>query len=98
MILDFSAAWCGACHELEENTFTDPAVINFIKQNNVTLLKVDATETTPEVNRLSQKFKVMGLPTLHFYGPSGHIANDLTLTGYEAPDAFLKRINQMLAR
>lgn len=98
IIVDFSADWCGACHELDEKTYTDDDVKEFAEQNKFTLLKVDATQSTPEITELSRKHGVVGLPTILFYGSSGNALSDLTLTGFEEPTKFLARMREAVGR
>ncbi len=91
VILDFSADWCAACKELERDTFPD-AQVRELSQKFV-LLEFDATNESAELNRLKQKFTIVGLPTLVFYDVHGNRRDqDLRLTGFENPAAFLKRM------
>jgi len=63
LLVDFFADWCAACKELDESTFSDPAVRQTVVDRFVPL-KVDATEETEEVSRLEEKYGVPGLPTV----------------------------------
>jgi thiol:disulfide interchange protein DsbD len=63
LLVDFFADWCAACKELDESTFSDPAVRQTVLDRFVPL-KVDATEETDEVTRLEEKYGVPGLPTV----------------------------------
>ena len=94
VIIDFFADWCAACLELEHETFTDPRVQHL--SNRFLLLKVDATQESKDLDRLIERFQVVGLPTLIFYDERGHIRDDLTLTGFESADQFLDRMNSLL--
>ncbi|MBK9041369.1 MAG: sulfite exporter TauE/SafE family protein [Bdellovibrionales bacterium] len=90
VIIDFYADWCVACKELETRTFSDPRVIQKIK--NFLPLRFDATHTSEEFESLRQKFNILGLPTIVIYDGKEWRA-DLTLTGFEDANAFLKRLN-----
>lgn len=93
IIIDFSAEWCGACKELERYTFVNPEIIQ--NTNKFTLLRVDATEESEALNQLKKQYQVVGLPTMIFIDKKGQIHNDLTLTGFEEADGFLKRIQAL---
>lgn len=93
-IIDFSAEWCVACKELEQYTFPDPEVRKLGDQ--FVLMKFDATEDSPQLEALRERYQVLGLPTLIFVDRSGEIRKELTLTGFEKADAFAKRMRQVL--
>ncbi|MNT57817.1 Thiol:disulfide interchange protein DsbD precursor [compost metagenome] len=92
MIIDFWAEWCAACHELEEHTFTDPRVRAMAE--NFVLLKFDATSENAELKVLKKKYNIQGLPTVIFVNPHGVWIDALTLTQFEKPDAFIKRMEK----
>jgi thiol:disulfide interchange protein DsbD len=96
VIIDFYADWCAACKELERYTFIDPRIRGLSDQ--FTLLKVDATEDSPALEKLKNTYQVLGLPTMIFYDTKGGLRSDLTLTGFEEADKFLARMNQALGR
>ncbi|MES2802901.1 MAG: cytochrome c biogenesis protein CcdA [Bdellovibrionota bacterium] len=80
VILDFFAEWCAACHELEEKTYTNPEFIELSKQ--FKLVKIDATEDTPAVKQILEKYKIKGLPTVVFINNKGDILSELTFTQF----------------
>src|SRR5215475_6961969 len=42
LIVDFMATWCGPCHHMDETTWIDPNVKNWVAQNAIALqLDVD---------------------------------------------------------
>lgn len=90
VLIDFMAEWCGACTELEELTY--PKLIP--QMNEFILFKVDATTSTPEIDAVTNKFGVSGLPTLLFFDKQGQALKSLTLTGFEDAEAFGKRLSQ----
>ncbi|MBT4761205.1 MAG: thioredoxin fold domain-containing protein [Bdellovibrionaceae bacterium] len=95
IIIDFWADWCAACIELEEKTFTNPKVIQLLKDKDVVLFKFDATLQDGDFQNLKEKYGIIGLPNLIFYDSNGKIRRDLTLTGFESEEDFIQRINML---
>lgn len=89
VIIDFYADWCAACKELETITFKDPQVIK--RGQGFLLMRFDATQSSPEFERLQKQFDILGLPTIVFHDGKKW-RSDLTLTGFEEPSSFLKRM------
>lgn len=90
VIVDFWADWCAACHELEQNTFTDLRVRAMAE--NFILLKFDATKDSALLKELKNKYNIQGLPTLLFFSREGDWLKEQTLTQFEKSDSFLKRM------
>lgn len=80
VLLDFYADWCGACHELEEKTYTHSDFIEISKQ--FKLIKFDATNDTAENKAVLQKYGVQGLPTVMFINKNGDLLKNLTFTQF----------------
>ena len=94
MIIDFTAQWCAVCKALKTHTFSHIDVQMEFKK--FLLLRVDATTETKDVARWISDFKILGLPTLLFYDKNGSLQEDLTLTNFEEPQAFLQRMKKAL--
>jgi thiol:disulfide interchange protein DsbD len=92
-MIDFYADWCEACHELDNNTYNNQDVINELKD--FISIKIDATKSTPEINKLLSKYGVLGLPAVIFIDKKGNVLNDFTLSGFEKPKDFIKRLKQV---
>ncbi|QDK44196.1 thiol:disulfide interchange protein [Bdellovibrio sp. ZAP7] len=92
VIIDFWAEWCAACHELAENTFTDPRVRAM--GGNFVLLKYDATKESAALKVLKKKYNIQGLPTVIFYNAKGVWIDGLTLTQFENAEKFLQRMEK----
>ncbi len=93
IMVDFWAVWCAACHELEQNTFSDPRVAEQLKS--FRLLKYDATKVTPETQSWMGKFSIRGLPAVLFFSEDGVWLENLTLSEYENAERFLDRLDKV---
>ncbi len=71
LVLDFSAAWCAPCQQMEKTTFRAEQVAALLQR--CVLLKVD-TDAQPELTRA---FGVVGLPDLRLVTPEGKIVRQL---------------------
>src|SRR4029453_5334165 len=92
-IVDFSAEWCLPCLELERKTFTDPRVAEALSRR--ALLKADITKIgSPETVALTEKFGILGVPTIIFLDAEGRERTDLRLVGFENADRFLERLSK----
>ena len=92
-MVNFFAAWCLPCIELDKKTFSDPRVKAALEKR--ALFKADMTKTSsPETQALAQKYAILGVPTLIFLDASGAERPDLRLVGFEDADAFLKRLER----
>lgn len=80
VMLDFFAEWCGACHELEDKTFSTPEFKELAK--GFKLVRFDATEDTEEIQQVLKKYNVKGLPTVVFINRNGVLLKDLTFTQF----------------
>ena len=86
VMLDFYATWCAACNELE-HTYADPAVKSILSQ--FVNVKLDFTRNSAEVERLKQKYGIVGLPVVIFFDSEGNQLTDKRLEKYVEPEEFL---------
>jgi thiol:disulfide interchange protein DsbD len=93
VLLDFGAEWCAACKELERFTYTDSRFLE--EASRWVLVRVDATNETPEIEALYQKYKINGLPTVIFVDSKGQVRENLTVTGYVPPAEFAQLMKQV---
>ena len=66
--LDFTASWCTPCKWMEETTYNDPALAEFMSKNCIPV-KVDIDDI--EGFDLKERYKVEVLPTIIVFDASG---------------------------
>ena len=86
VMFDFYATWCAACNELE-HTYSDPAVKS--KLSKFVNVKLDFTRNSEEVERLKQKYGIVGLPVVIFFDSEGNQLTDKRLEKFVEPEEFL---------
>jgi thiol:disulfide interchange protein DsbD len=93
LLVDFGAAWCAACKELERVTFTDSRVIR--SGARFVAVHVDATdEDDPIVSGLRRKYRATeGLPVLLLVGSDGKEA--ARFTEFVPPDRFAEALESV---
>lgn len=73
MLVDFTAAWCVACKELDKLTFSHDAVEQ--EAGRFVAVRVDATDDEdPKVEKALAEFRVKGLPTVILFDSEGREA------------------------
>jgi thiol:disulfide interchange protein DsbD len=94
-MLDFYADWCVACIEMEEYTFTDPAVHSAL--SNTVLLQADVTANDDQDQALLKRFGVFGPPTIIFFGEDGVQRYGYEVVGFMSAEKFSQHIQDAVA-
>lgn len=92
LLVDFTAAWCGACKELDRKTFSAPEVLPEMAR--FVAVKVDATnDEDPKVEATLARFQVVGLPTVLVFDSSGR--ETIRYTDFVGPEVFLEAVQRV---
>ncbi len=93
LMIDFTAEWCAACHEMEKYTYTDPRVV--AAAEGFVPVMLDCTEKgDPAIVALQKKYGVTGLPTVVFVMPDGRMLGGTV--GFVEADDFLPEMKKAL--
>ena len=92
VLIDFGASWCTACKELEHKTFPDPAVR--AEAQRFVAIHVDASDDENEdTKRLSEKYKIVGLPTVIMLDKGGN--EIVRFNEFVPPDKFVAAMKKV---
>jgi thiol:disulfide interchange protein DsbD len=96
VLIDFSAAWCAACKELDEETFSDSEVRALMSE--FELIRIDVTENSDEDKKLQKTFSVVGPPAIIFYDMKKHELKDLKVVGFKPAKSFIPVLKKALGK
>jgi len=89
-LVDFYTVWCGPCKKLDETTWKDQEVRDWLSKEAV-CLKVDAEKDEP----LADKYRIDAYPTVLLFRPDGAAID--RLVGYRDAKTFLADSRESLA-
>ena len=94
VMLDFYAAWCAACKELDHQTYADPAVA--AKLANYVNIKLDFTRSSETTEALTEKYQIPGLPVVIFMDAEGTVLK--RFTGFVDAEKMLGILDEVESR
>ncbi|MDQ2798546.1 MAG: thioredoxin family protein, partial [Armatimonadota bacterium] len=98
IIIDFTAAWCVNCKEIEHDVFESPAVAPTLGGDFVTL-RADLTQwSSPSSLALQKQYGFGSLPTIVILDSSGREIKPLRITGRLDVADFQRRLEQAKAQ
>ncbi len=95
VMLDFYADWCVTCIEMEEDTFSEPAVKQAL--SGILLLQADVTRNDAEDQQLLERFRLFGPPAVLFFNTDRGELPEYRLIGYIGPEQFLSHLAKLPA-
>jgi thiol:disulfide interchange protein DsbD len=90
VVLDMYADWCVSCKEMAHQTFSDASIRPRLER--AVLLQADVTADTADAKALLKRFGLFGPPAVLFFDARGAELTAARTIGYEAPDAFSRRL------
>lgn len=90
IMVSFYTDWCKWCKKLEETTYPDPEVVEFL--SDLVCMKIDAGKDTV----ISKRFRIHGYPSILFLESDGKEID--RIVGYLPPEKFLKETKDILER
>ncbi len=94
VLLDVSAEWCVACHEMDKEVFDNQHIQTLLKP--VHLLRLDLTQTTPLKTDLTKSLNIIGPPTLIFFDKEGKEIKEYRSAGKLTSDDFINLLGHFL--
>jgi hypothetical protein len=87
VLLSITAAWCGACHEMDRTTYADPRVEAIVRERFIAV-RVD-TDRRPDIN---DRYNLGGWPTTAFLTPDGELMTGGTFVSADRMPDLLARV------
>jgi thiol:disulfide interchange protein DsbD len=91
VMIDFTAEWCAACHEIEKVTFNDARVSKVLA--GFVIIQLDMTENTDEDEAIMQRYGVTGLPAVIVFDAKGKEVG--RINKFKKPVEFMKILEKV---
>jgi thiol:disulfide interchange protein len=87
VLVDFTATWCGPCHQMDKTTWTNAAVEHWVKRNAIAVqVDVDAQKET------AMSLNIQAMPTVIVFKP--RVKEEVTRKlGLQSSDELLQWLN-----
>jgi thioredoxin:protein disulfide reductase len=93
VFVDFYADWCAACKELDRKTYPDPKVRNEAKR--FVAVKIDGTHESDALDKIYDRYKIEGLPTVIFMNSDGTLVKDQRVIGFVEPAEMVELLKKV---
>ncbi|MCX8070830.1 MAG: thioredoxin family protein [Candidatus Binatia bacterium] len=94
VLIDFVADWCIPCHEMEATTFADRRVAELAER--FVMLRADVTLDTEKTKAMTERFRVLGVPTIVLLDPEGREVQ--RLVGYVTAEELALAMGKLAPR
>jgi len=94
VLVDVYTDWCGWCHKLDRDTYTNPEVISFVNSQFI-CLKIDA-EDGGKGERFARTYRVTAFPCIILLDATGKKVG--AFYGYRSADQFPDAVRQVMTR
>lgn len=87
ILVDVYSDWCAACFELDQNTWPDESIRDYIQKNYIAI-RIDMDKIRPD---LAKRYQIIGYPTILVLNTEGREMK--RALGYRGPQEMLQFIN-----
>ncbi|MCH9744348.1 MAG: protein-disulfide reductase DsbD [Gammaproteobacteria bacterium] len=93
-LLDFYADWCISCKEMDDTTFSNPAVKKYLSQ--YVLMRANVTKNDMQDKILERHFRVVAPPTIIVFDRNHKEIKSARIVGMLSPEKFLQQLKQAI--